>query len=1103
MTRAKQSLAHVTLDELEQTLPLPPDEKLLPLEDGEEYQYFLQALNTGLEELPEDDEEDVDFTLDELDGLLGPIDSDAEDNLAHAEAEPRQASAQSQPAEKRLRRNAASQEQQRRLPMIMPNEELGVPACDFMGQDQQLTAPLAEGDGSPAPPVRQRPPLTGDLWPQEPDLSPRGFDAEQIKQLYCQLSHHCQLLIQTYALTDCNSSHQDTAAQLSDLLNDYQEHSKHLLEEGSSASGQGKQYDLPYSLEILGLDPVAQPDTQHQQAEPTSPPAVPPFADAESPPLAEVTSQSHQTHASERQQQNNPASAEEGTEADVRGQDVVVAWHPVADFPVHSITEVACVKLLPEFLQDMAQVAVASEPAGAEGVQGSKDKRMPAPTVPAEVKQAVAIFKPYFDPDLFPRFQALPPQMIWTQAEDELVAAGMYRYGLDLDLISRHLMPVKTVKEIQTRQKNRCHRVEGNCLRTAREHVTRPLEPSEVAIITRAMGCMEKSVRLQRHLERLHGLRDSSQDYRTEITNRWRLLPCIPHLKLQSRSGMMLRQMYEEVVHNKPKTSHVGDPLGGKRPNATKPKPAKTMVRSSFLTQPACGYQEGPKQHGGSRKIVLQPPVFLLFDDPANSQATEEDERLVAGRVAKIRKPELPQTSRRRPDDITLSPSARNFLAVAHQADQAVADSYSAANAESVEPGQAHGQQESVAEADNKGSTLEDDYRGAQHQEPMDQDALLDPPVTEATNPTDDCLQSPGAFLSDSSEDEDFSPSEFEQDEMSQPDSSSSEEDAFEMDEMSQPESSSEDEPARKRAPPSQPSSAVQMAQSKSKSSRLRPVSERQLARLGLPKAAQPASDGVTRQQRTVGEQPGQRHASNAAQQAAKQASLGASRSKAGKRQASADPSPGKPAKRQALVSTTPSKAAKRKTSADASPSSRPQNAPQQQQQEPHEQEAPVSFRKRPRKPSRPQCSGPSVFIQAPSPDANKGRLINQGSPSGVRQLRPRHNVAGKWAPKGSRPQGHTDGAQFEAAPSEQSPPQKNATRGKRSSKAAGSLSESQPGGTVEDSAVAAALPDNMLFVNGALTTWTDTADRAIMLACLVQAQGHPSPEAFDDLVRQ
>lgn len=55
------------------------------------------------------------------------------------------------------------------------------------------------------------------------------------------------------------------------------------------------------------------------------------------------------------------------------------------------------------------QVAVASEPAGGEGGQGSKDKRMPAPPIPAEVKQAVAIFKPYFDPDLFPRVSLQHP----------------------------------------------------------------------------------------------------------------------------------------------------------------------------------------------------------------------------------------------------------------------------------------------------------------------------------------------------------------------------------------------------------------------------------------------------------------------------------------------------------------------------------------------------------------------------------------------------------------------------------------------------------------------------------------------------------------------
>lgn len=63
----------------------------------------------------------------------------------------------------------------------------------------------------------------------------------------------------------------------------------------------------------------------------------------------------------------------------------------------------------------------------------------------------------------------------------------------------------------------------------------------------------------------------------------------------------------------------------------------KAMVRSSFLTQPAAGQQEEAKRHGGSRSIMLQPPVFLLFDDPAGAHGTQEDERVVAGRIAKIR----------------------------------------------------------------------------------------------------------------------------------------------------------------------------------------------------------------------------------------------------------------------------------------------------------------------------------------------------------------------------------------------------------------------------------------------------------------------------------
>ena len=65
-------------------------------------------------------------------------------------------------------------------------------------------------------------------------------------------------------------------------------------------------------------------------------------------------------------------------------------------------------------------------------------------------------------------------------------------------------------------------------------------------------------------------------------------------VQMQDRGGMVLRQMFEEVVHNKPKTSHVGDPLGGKRPNAQKPKPGMSTRHAVFLHMHACEMRQSP-----------------------------------------------------------------------------------------------------------------------------------------------------------------------------------------------------------------------------------------------------------------------------------------------------------------------------------------------------------------------------------------------------------------------------------------------------------------------------------------------------------------------------
>lgn len=84
--------------------------------------------------------------------------------------------------------------------------------------------------------------------------------------------------------------------------------------------------------------------------------AEPPSADAESAQLPDSSSLGLPQNSYIEPIQVQSATSQEDNAAEGNAQGIVVAWQPVADFPVHSITEVACMKMLPGFLQDMAQV---------------------------------------------------------------------------------------------------------------------------------------------------------------------------------------------------------------------------------------------------------------------------------------------------------------------------------------------------------------------------------------------------------------------------------------------------------------------------------------------------------------------------------------------------------------------------------------------------------------------------------------------------------------------------------------------------------------------------------------------------------------------------
>lgn len=181
---------------------------------------------------------------------------------------------------------------------------------------------------------------------------------------------------------------------------------------------------------------------------------------------------------------------------------------------------------------------------------------------------------------------------------------------------------------------------------------------------------------------------------------------------------------------------------------------------------------------------------------------------------------------------------------------------------------------------------------------------------------------------------------------------------------------------------------------------------------------------------------------------------------------------------------------------------------------------APVSFRKRPRKAARPKCSGP-VFCTLPeppdSPPITKGRekckSTQPAAPAALpktQHLRPQQDSVGKWGAKGSRQP---------RKPKHKVECQKVVQHGKVPSAVAGDTdAENAPGtcdegvmnpvdrpqnGLQDAASVSGVVPVSVseMLVDGVHTVWSDEQDRAVLLVCVIQHQGHPSLEVLNQLV--
>ncbi|KAI5073213.1 hypothetical protein GOP47_0011226 [Adiantum capillus-veneris] len=107
--------------------------------------------------------------------------------------------------------------------------------------------------------------------------------------------------------------------------------------------------------------------------------------------------------------------------------------------------------------------------------------------VPPEIATAISRFTALFDPTLFPYKPppaALAKRLLFTEAEDELLAMGLMRYNTNWEKIQQLLLPSKTTHQIFVRQKNRSTaRAPENSIKAVRRLKTSPLTKEEEACI--------------------------------------------------------------------------------------------------------------------------------------------------------------------------------------------------------------------------------------------------------------------------------------------------------------------------------------------------------------------------------------------------------------------------------------------------------------------------------------------------------------------------------------------------------------------------------------------------------------------------------------------
>nr|XP_043619049.1 uncharacterized protein LOC122590939 [Erigeron canadensis] len=458
-TRARYSLVGSTLDELETFLQETDDEDDLHhnIDDEEEYRKFLAAVlldgdaSSGAaqenENVDEDEDNDADFEL-ELEEALGSDDDETLPILSqereHEHIGRRPKTRQKKRQKTDLRQNRFSGQHNRPLRPILPYVPI-VPLSPSNVRSYMVpTTSSAHNDHVSA------------------------FTPHQIGQLHCMMYEHVQLLVQVFSLTILEPSRQHISTQVHRLLSEMLQRRDQVVA-SRRVPYPGFCFHLPYIRSAVTLQNTSESSTIEDGLF-----WVPFVSDnvlsvIDVAPLSLV--RSYTDDVSIAVQEHHRRQLEVSYDATVDRE----CLFPFEGF--HSVAEPTADK--------------ASEHKSKAAALVERSKKQSVALVPKEIAKLTLRFFPLFNPALFPHKP--PPasvanRVLFTDAEDGLLARGLMQYNTDWKEIQKNFLPCKTENQIFVRQKNRvCSRAPENPIKAVRRMKTSPLTPQEKALITEGL----------------------------------------------------------------------------------------------------------------------------------------------------------------------------------------------------------------------------------------------------------------------------------------------------------------------------------------------------------------------------------------------------------------------------------------------------------------------------------------------------------------------------------------------------------------------------------------------------------------------------------------